>query len=665
MEAMLRAASATGHPVTVRLASVDDTPPATSLREPAKQPEEVSSEITERASHGIALGLSGVSAIPIAGRTTLEWIAQGDIAIGRSAGTILIVTMIAAFLALIVRKMLPGKRSFEHSLDLRTRTGSASRSALAHLVALGLFVLISFTANRGLLSLTIPAEEAYTALVRVVAVIGVHIVVGDWLLSPRRSRGRLLSIKSPGWHFWMLVAYGAAGSIILATVALFEAADVSPAAIQGVSFLGASLVLLLKVIWFSIGRHDIAEAFAGQSPGAIRRAASHAYPWFLMTLAIILWLMSCLVIAGSPVNDWNSTARLTQLLAFLVPLVAIGFHALAASFLDWHKSDNRPVVAASYVAGRTLVTGMIWLSGIFIGATLWGNALAENGPNSLSVHLDSTLRIGLGVVAGWSLWTFASTFFRIHLPDLGTTAPGPGDEEIKSVPATRLSTVLPLIRDVALGLVVAVTALLLLSTLGLDISPLLAGFGVFGLAVSFGSQALVKDIVSGIFFIAEDAFRVGEYIDTGRLKGTVEHISLRSVRLRHQNGQFHTMPFGQIQSITNYSRDWSVVKFELRFDLGVDVEKLRQTVKRVGLNIMEDPELAAQILQPLKMLGIQDVTETALVVRFKFTARPGNPSLVQRDAIKRLLVAFREDGLNLASGFSLNGFRPLASAALS
>jgi small-conductance mechanosensitive channel len=93
---------------------------------------------------------------------------------------------------------------------------------------------------------------------------------------------------------------------------------------------------------------------------------------------------------------------------------------------------------------------------------------------------------------------------------------------------------------------IAFTGLIVVSWLGIDIAPPLAGFGILGLAVSFGSQALVKDIVSGFFFMAEDAFRVGVYVDTGRLKRTVEKISLRSMQLRHQSGQIHTVPFGQI-----------------------------------------------------------------------------------------------------------------------
>src|SRR6267142_4432092 len=125
---------------------------------------------------------------------------------------------------------------------------------------------------------------------------------------------------------------------------------------------------------------------------------------------------------------------------------------------------------------------------------------------------------------------------------------------------SRLRTLMPLLRAMAGSVIIVVGGLLVLSELGINITPLLAGASVFGLAISFGSQALVRDIVSGIFFMSDDAFRLGEYIDTGKLKGTVEKISVRSVRLRHQNGQVHTIPYGQLTSITNYSRDWQTVK---------------------------------------------------------------------------------------------------------
>ena len=157
------------------------------------------------------------------------------------------------------------------------------------------------------------------------------------------------------------------------------------------------------------------------------------------------------------------------------------------------------------------------------------------------------------------------------------------------VSATRLETLAPILR-IALGIVIVMTAALtILSSLGVSITPFIAGASVFGLAISFGSQTLVHDIVSGLFYLADDAFRVGEYIDCGKAKGTVEGFTLRSIRLRHQSGQIHTIPFGQLGQITNFSRDWSTLKFNLRFARDTDLDKLRKVTKKVGQAMLEDP----------------------------------------------------------------------------
>src|SRR5271165_3610606 len=202
----------------------------------------------------------------------------------------------------------------------------------------------------------------------------------------------------------------------------------------------------------------------------------------------------------------------------------------------------------------------------------------------------------------------------------------PGDEDEIAGAASRLDTLLPLVRNTLLIGLAVVAIIVALATLGLNIGPLLAGLGVVGIAIGFGAQSLVRDVISGIFFLMEDAFRVGEYIDTGRLRGTVEGMSLHSVRLRHQNGQVHTIPFGQVQSVTNFSRDWSVVKFNLHLEPTADIETVRRTIKHVGEALLEDPEVAGEFIQPLKMQGVVDVMQHTLVVRCKFTARPGRPT---------------------------------------
>ena len=145
--------------------------------------------------------------------------------------------------------------------------------------------------------------------------------------------------------------------------------------------------------------------------------------------------------------------------------------------------------------------------------------------------------------------------------------------------ASRLSTLLPMIRTTAMIVLGGLVTLVALSALGVNIAPLLAGAGVVGLAIGFGAQTLVRDVITGVFFLIEDAFRVGEYIDVGARKGTVEAISLRSLRLRHQRGALHTVPFGEIKSLSNESRDWSIVKLEFRIPFDTDLGKVKKIIK--------------------------------------------------------------------------------------
>src|SRR4029079_8427023 len=173
--------------------------------------------------------------------------------------------------------------------------------------------------------------------------------------------------------------------------------------------------------------------------------------------------------------------------------------------------------------------------------------------------------------------------------------------------ATRLRHILPVLRVVSGMTILILGSLLVLSELGINITPLIAGFSVLGLAVSFGSQSLVRDIVSGIFFLAEDSFRVGECIDGTKLTGTVECFSVRSSRLRHQNGQLHIVPFGQLTHITNFSRDWTTVKFNLAFAINTDVELMRKTAQKSGLDMRNEPQWQKELLQPLKMQGLVDI----------------------------------------------------------
>ena len=200
-----------------------------------------------------------------------------------------------------------------------------------------------------------------------------------------------------------------------------------------------------------------------------------------------------------------------------------------------------------------------------------------------------------------------------------------------------------------LFVVLAVTAILMaLSSLGVQIAPLIAGAGVVGVAVGFGSQTLVKDIISGMFYLLDDAFRVGEYIVSGNYRGTVEGFSLRSIKLRHHRGPVYTVPFGMLGAVQNLSRDWVIDKITVGVTYDTDLDLVKKVVKQVSKEIMADPTLAKGILEPLKSQGVAAMGDFAIQVRMKFMAKPGEQFVVRRAIYDKIKKAFDANGIKFA-----------------
>ena len=152
----------------------------------------------------------------------------------------------------------------------------------------------------------------------------------------------------------------------------------------------------------------------------------------------------------------------------------------------------------------------------------------------------------------------------------------------------------------------------------------------------------------GNFFLLDDAFRVGEYIVSGSYKGTVESFSLRSIKLRHHRGYLYTVPFGSLGAVQNMSRDWVIDKLSFNVPFDSDLDKMKKLVKQIGKELMADPELAPDILQPLKMQGVEAMGETGMQVRLKMMTKPGQQFTVRRRAYARLKQLFAENGIKFA-----------------
>ena len=212
----------------------------------------------------------------------------------------------------------------------------------------------------------------------------------------------------------------------------------------------------------------------------------------------------------------------------------------------------------------------------------------------------------------------------------------------------RTQTLLPIVRKFLGIIMMVMLTLFTLSSLGINIGPLQAGAGVLGIAIGFGAQKLVGDLLSGFFYLIDDAFRVGEYIEAGSVAGAVEKISLRNVMLRHHRGMLQIIPYSDLGAITNYMRGGIVVKFNLQFPYDTDVDQVRKVVKRVGIDMLADPELGKDFIKQIKSQGIREVGDSVLTIRVKFTANPGTHFVIRREAYKRITEALAKKGIHYA-----------------
>jgi small-conductance mechanosensitive channel len=417
---------------------------------------------------------------------------------------------------------------------------------------------------------------------------------------------------------------------------------------------------LLAVIWHS--RRDMAAWFLAMVPdgGRFRQLkADAARNW---------WIAALVFYAGAGVAEiygelsGNDAAPVGMDIIETALMALLLFETLMYR-VTRHIQTELPL--AGDVVSDCIRLAVRLFVAIRIAEAVMVKVLAAATPVEWAAHDRGAKIAAITAIAIYAFWRFLKYRMDSYIaanPLPSADASGDSEDDAK-VAASRLRTLMPLLRAISGVIIAIVGTLLVLSELGVNITPLIAGASVLGLAVSFGSQSLVRDVVSGIFFLAEDSFRIGEYLDCSKVKGTVEGFSVRCLKLRHQNGQLHIVPFGQVGHITNFSRDWTVVKFSLAFARGTDVELLRKTVKKMGLDMMEEPTFKPILLQPLKMQGVVDIKDNSLIVRFKFMARPKNPSAVQRMAIRRMYEQFPKLGIEFAQAMPFPFPYPVAPGA--
>ena len=421
--------------------------------------------------------------------------------------------------------------------------------------------------------------------------------------------------------------------------------------------LGAALVLGLSVTAYKVAmywaiRHPIARAIlaaTGDEPGPVRRAVAASWHWFFITLTLVIFLMASVEfsLGKGAASVFSSASATTGIIVALAVLGQASHNLIARLFLaeagDVRLASRRGRLRRAL---HRLSDAFLWILGGAWLAETWGLDLVKPAPGSLAqLFLRPIFEAAATIVAAWILWTVISAIIDEKMP----RALGPGEED-QVVPgsASRLRTLLPLLRHAVLIVIVVVGIIAALERLGFNIGPLLAGLGVIGIAIGFGAQNLVRDVISGVFFLMEDAFRVGEYIQSGNYKGTVEGFSIRSIRLRHHRGPVYTVPFGLLGAIQNQSRDWVIDKLTVGITYDSDLERARKLIKQIGLDLANDPEFAPLILEPLKMQGVEQLGDFAVQIRLKMMTLPGEQFVIRGKAYAMIKKAFDENGIKFA-----------------
>jgi small-conductance mechanosensitive channel len=453
-----------------------------------------------------------------------------------------------------------------------------------------------------------------------------------------------------------LAAVGAGGFM---TVDLLVLLGIDPplAHLLGNLVAAVFVAMLIAMIWR--GREPVARLIRGGAPkelpeGApatqrLRNLVAAMWPGFAMLYVLILWAMSEITdLLGYDLAAYAGIWSLVLVVA--VPLIdaAIG-HGIKAYVEARHGLTGDEAGAYGRVAHRAARILLI-VGAVALFAHLWGiNIFDFERGGAAERALSALIDVGLTLLVAYVGWELAKTAIdrRLALEE-GPSGPSEIGGEGGGQGASRLKTLLPLFRKFLMVTLTVMVIMLVLSSLGVDIGPLLAGAGVVGLAIGFGAQTLVRDIVSGVFFLLDDAFRLGEYIDIGGIRGTVEHISIRSLRLRHHRGALHTVPFGEIQHLTNHSRDWVIMKLQFRVPYDTDLMQVKKIFKKIGAEMAADPVMGPNLLDPPKSQGVLEMDDSAMIIRCKFMAKPGEQFIIRRELYQRVQKEFEAAGIQFA-----------------
>ncbi|BBP75423.1 hypothetical protein PHLH7_15270 [Pseudomonas sp. Ost2] len=359
--------------------------------------------------------------------------------------------------------------------------------------------------------------------------------------------------------------------------------------------------------------------------------------WFVPALILVaISLFATFVSAG----DTSTALRQSLICTVLVVLCMVINGLVRRHALKPQRGHKRHALYSERLKSfcYTLVHLFVWLVFIELGLRVWGMSLirfTEGEGHEVSVRLFS---LGGTLIFAWLVWILSDTAVHHALT-----------RSRKGLANARAQTMMPLIRNVLFVAIFIIALIVALANMGMNVTPLLAGAGVIGLAIGFGAQSLVADLITGLFIIIEDSLAIDDYVDVGGHLGTVEGLTIRTVRLRDIDGIVHTIPFSEIKSIKNYSREFGYAIFRVAIPYNMPIDDAIKLMRDVGQKMRTDPLQRRNIWSPLEIQGVESFESGSAILRARFKTAPIKQWEVSRAFNLSLKRTMDEAGLDLAT----------------
>ena len=414
------------------------------------------------------------------------------------------------------------------------------------------------------------------------------------------------------------------------------------------------LITIMLIIFIQQNRRAVADWIQGAEGGALARVGGRrlrqrfADVWHVLAIVYVAavygaWILG---IEGGFENIMRATV-ISALILIVAHLATLGLHrAVERGFALRDEIKERfPTLEAR--ANRYLpvlhriMRGIVHILAALALLQTWGVEAVGWLQTPFGQRLmQGAFSIAVVVVVALLVWEAASAAIERYLSSVGRDG--------KTVQrSARSRTLLPLLRNFLAVLLAVLVTLIVLSELGVNIGPLLAGAGVIGLAIGFGSQKLVQDVINGAFILFEDAISVGDVVTVAGNTGTVEALSIRALRLRDLSGAVHTIPFSTVETVTNLTKDYSYYVFELGVAYREDTDEVTEVLRQISAGMEADAEYGPMILAPLEVLGVDQFADSAVILKARVKTVPVKQWYVGREFNRRIKLRFDEEGIEM------------------